>query len=508
MDEVFEGAIEEAKKLEKKIVEYAPYSGEVYIEKTLDLEPREYVDLAYPDMINMYERVQKIISATGMGILAEKGAPQAEVTAETGEVETKLREMTGESLKQAEEVGKEPIVIEKEMAPAPEPEKPPEPSLAIEFETKPAEEVSAPPRKEIELEEEKPSEAGKEAEAEKAPPAPAPEEKPEARVEKKVIVAVPPALRETPDQAASKRYEQMQEQIKSVVGERADEATIKKKMLELTKQLFKEKSFNKREEIKVQITALKNMLASAQAGPAKAPGAAARKGVNETNVKLFDSMLDTHQAEIAQTKDNITDSYNKQIASIKKKFYEDLSATEDPAKRKQIFESFVFSVTSLVEQLPEVIKRYNDFTSKKHKAELEKLRASLKPEEKELESRVKERLAYTAKGYEREFSSVKGIVGRDIENLIEVAGNEIFKKPEEKPKESEEKVYETVKEINETDEGTLLYFLHNKDPDYYKRYERKMLSKSEAIFKAKELMAKEKGMSEAVVKKYFTQVEG
>ena len=110
--------------------------------------------------------------------------------------------------------------------------------------------------------------------------------------------------------------------------------------------------------------------------------------------------------------------------------------------------------------------------------------------------------------YDKEYAAVKGIVGRQIENLIELAGSEIFKKPEEKPEKAEAKAYEVLKEINETDEGTLLYFLHSKDPDYYKRYERKQLSKAEVIFKAKELMAKEKGLNEKMVRKYFSQTEG
>ncbi|HSB47322.1 MAG TPA: hypothetical protein VLD37_04855 [Candidatus Bilamarchaeum sp.] len=506
MDEVFAGAVEEAKKLERKIVEYAPYAGDISIDMTLDLEPRDYVDLNYGDLLNSYERVQKIISTAGMGILAQKAeAAPAETSAQTGEVESRLRELTSQTLKQAEEVGKEPIVIQKEAEPAPlEFERPSEPK--IEFETKKASEIVPPSMKE---EAAAPSPVREERAAAPAVEKPAAE----APMEKKVIVAsVPPVLRESPDQAASKRYEQMEEQIRSAVGEKADETTIKKKMLDLTKQLFKEKSFNRREEIKIQITALKNMLAAAQSpAPSRASsGAAAKKGArtDDAHAKILDTMLSTHQSEIAQTKDSITDSYNKQIAAIKKKFYEDLSGTEDAAKRKQIFEGFVFSVTSLVEQLPEVIKKYDDFTSKKHSAELDKLRESLGADEKDLQSSVEERLAYVKKGYAQEFASVKGIIGRDIENLIEVAGNEIFKKAEEKPKESEERVFETVKEINDTDEGTLLYFLHNKDTDYYKRYERKQISKAEAIFKAKALMAKEKGLDDTAVKKYFSQSEG
>ncbi len=532
MADEFEGAIEEAKRLERKLVEYAPYEGDIRVEKSIDFEPKEYVDLTYHDMINLYERNEKIISTVSMGLLATKAeeAPEAPSAEASGEIESKLRQMTSETLKEAEQVGKEPIVMEKEI-PAQaaeeggikleqEAEAPKAP--AIEFETRPAAEA---PKIEMEKPAPKEAEGPKPPEAEleikpaEAPAEPRVEAPPAA--EKTVIVAavVPPALRESPDQAATQRYERMEEQVRSTLGEKADEATIKKKMLELTKQLFKEKTTSKREEIKLQIATLKNMLSAAEPGGARAAGAAkGAKRKDETHQKMYDAMLSTHQTELSQTKDSIIDSYNKQIAQVKKKFYEDIGSTDDPAKRKDIFEGFVFSIESLVHQLPEVIGKYREFTAKKHAAEMEKLRDSLSSDEKDLRGTVEGRLEYINGKYDQEFASVKGIIGREMDNLIEVAGSDIFKKPEAaeagapeeggKPKETEARAYEVVREINETDEGTLLYFLHSKDPEYYKRYERKQLSKAEAIFKAKELMAKDKGLSDAMVKRYFTQMEG
>ncbi len=518
MTDEFDAAIEEAKRLEKKQMEYAPYEGAIMLEKMVDLEPADYVDLNYHDMLNLYERSQKIISTTGLGILAAgTGGEAAPAVREAGsdEVESKLREMTSETLKAAEEVGKEPIVMEKPPEPeAPAPEEAPKPSEGIQFES-----VAAPQEVEIEkprkeeipvIEMEKPPQEAAPA-PEEAPKPPEAAPRPEAQAEKKVIVAaLPPALRESPDKAATKRYERMEEQIRAAVGDKADEITLKKKMLELTKQLFKEKTTSKREEIKLQITVLKNMLSAPAAGKAaKAAGATKKEAAQaDTHQKLLETMLSTQQGELAQTKDTIIDSYNKQVAEIKKAFYDKVSMTEDATERKKAFESFVFSVESLVEQLPEVLKKYQDFTAKKHATELERLRDSLGADEKATRTKVEERLAYVRSKYDQEFAAVKGIVGRQIENLIEVAGTEIFKKPEEKPKESETRVYETVKEINETDEGTLLYFLHGKDPEYYKKYERKQLSKAEAIFKAKELMAKDKGLSDTMVRKYFSQTEG
>ena len=331
--------------------------------------------------------------------------------------------------------------------------------------------------------------------------------------EKQVIVAaVPPALKEAPDAGGSRRYAQMEEQIRAAIGEKADELTLKKKMLELTKQLFKEKSIMKREEIKLQITILKNMLSggvsSRNAGAAPASSAGRKPKDNEAHLKMLDALASTHQAELAQTKDGIIDSYNKQLTTIKTKFYEEISATEEPGQRKKIFESFVFSVTSLVEQLPEVIAKYRDFTTKKHTSELEQLRGSLSADEKEANAAVVARLNGIRARYEQEFASVKTIIAHQIDNLIEITGSEILKGSDEsKAAESESKEYEKIKEINEMDEGTLLYFLHSNDAEMYRKYERQQVSKAEAIFKAKEMMARTRGLKESTVKKYFTNTE-
>ncbi|MFH0885345.1 MAG: hypothetical protein V1861_06565 [Candidatus Micrarchaeota archaeon] len=527
MSDEFEAAIEEAKRLEKKQVEYSPYSGDINLERTLDLEPRDYVDLRYPDLLNLYERSQKIISTTSMGILAAgtEGAEAAvpEIKVETDDVENKLREMTNETLRAAEEVAKEPMAVERQPESQIEFEKhdetPKAQPQAVEFESRTTQQQA------VEMEKEAPKAPEMPPSVSEKPEQPAAREPPEAKIsepaaapmaevpaERKMIVAaVPPALRESPDKAAGTRYEKMEEQIRAAVGDKVDEMTLKKKMLELTKQLFKEKTTSKREEIKLQITVLKNMLSGVQVGGGKAAAGTKKTAGGadaDTHIKLFDTMLSTQQVELAQTKDSIIDSYNKQVAEIKKKFYEQIAMTDDASERKKNFEAFVFSVESLVEQLPEVMRKYREFTAKKHAAEMEKLRNSLGGTETDTRSKVERRLDYINNKYDQEFASVKGIVGRQIENLIEVAGTEIFKQQDEKPMESESKVYETVKEINETDEGTLLYFLHSKDPEQYKKYERKQVSKAEAIFKAKELMAKDKGLNESTVKKYFSQTEG
>ncbi len=505
----FEAAIESAKKLERKILEYEPFDGEVEIEKSLDLEPSEYIDLTFDDLINEYERSQKILSTRKLGIYASSEKVQASV--ESAEVETRLREMTKKTLKQAEKVAAEPSIEREAPAPPQAPVKEPEPSLDIEIEReKPPEiefekpkpikeEIATPEKIEPEIEKETPEPAKPAAAPEPKLAPETPREEPEMTNGKK---PVPPALMERQTTAADERYQRMENEIRTMLGEKPDELSLKKKMLELTKQLFKEKSHNRRAEIKVQITVLKNMLIRAKAG--KSMVSKGKK--DETYANLFQTLETTQQSEIAQTKDRVIDSYNEKINEIKKKFYSDLSNADDKIKRKEIYEGFVFSVTQIVEQLPDTIKEQREETKKKHLDELGKLRESAAKDKKTL-AKVEERVEQIEQNYEKQFNSIKRILGQEIETLIEVTGTEIFKKPEEKAKDKEAKIHEVVKEINSTDEGTLLYFLHTNDSEYYRSYERKQISKAEALCKAKSLMAKEKGLSKASVKKYFSEVD-
>ncbi|MBU0533082.1 hypothetical protein KKB44_06335 [Candidatus Micrarchaeota archaeon] len=465
-NEGFEAAVTEARILEKKLLDYSAYDGEINIEKSLDPEPAEYIELDYNGLINIYQRTQKIISTAELGILAEKGE-EVKVSVQSQQVEMKLKEMTTETLKEAEEIAKEPSIEEREII---------TPKEEIEIET-----MGAPVEKEVEIpfkEEEKPAEVK----------APAPEKKP---------IVVPPTLVESADEAAEKRYRSIEEQIASTLGEGADELTLKKKMLELTKQLFKEKTVSKREEIKLQVKVLKNMLIAARGGGKK------RKEATQTQ---FDALLAEQQEDLAHTKGRMIDDYHKGMIKIKDQFYEKMSTTEEHEERTKIFEEFSESITALIGELPASIEKEKEYLSQKHTSEMQKLLDVLGSKEKTLRKKVEERIDYIKQEYEEEFSMVKHIVGREIESMIEVAGAEITPKPVEKGKKKAEPT-EIVKEINETDEGTMLYFLHSNEPEYYKKYERKQISRAEAIFKAKELMAKEKGLSDNMIRKYFSGKE-
>jgi hypothetical protein len=117
-----------------------------------------------------------------------------------------------------------------------------------------------------------------------------------------------------------------------------------------------------------------------------------------------------------------------------------------------------------------------------------------------------ERLVNIDENYAKEFATARAIVKKQIEFVIEAGSRVVFKA--EKVPVAQEKIAELVHEINETDDGTLLYFLHGNDAEFYKNYERKHISKQEAIFRAKALMAKEKGLSDDMISKYFSEIEG
>jgi len=539
-DDDFSAAVEEAREVEKSAQPYTGFKGKIEVAKVLDLAPADYADYTYDDLMNLYEKVGKIIKTTGMEAYRAAPAPAAPVTpaarkemaARKEEVETRVKELTSEALTRAEEIGKE---LEKPIEKKPEAVKPEErkpeeiefeslmpqsielerpkeeekkeekpPQRApqeIEFEILEGKEKEEEEKKEgLELEKEKPQE--KEArEALRQRPAP-PTARPAMAPPERPVAAVPPVLRERAEEAASKRYGEIEQQITSTLGGEMDEASLKKKMLELTKELFKEKSFNRREQMKLEITVIKDLLARKVRKPAKGAGAE-----SEAKGSMLDTLISTQKTEIASTKDKLLTNYKTQIEAIRREFQQSIGQLPeaDQGGRKAAFESMVFKLTSLDEQLPQAVLKYQDYLREKHQSELRKFRSSLGKGEEKLAADAETRLADIEEGYAKEFATARAIVKKQVEMLTESMGRAVFGKEEVPVKEA--KVQDLVAEINETDEGTLLYFLHSKDPEFYKRYERKHVSRQEAVFRAKELMAREKGLSDDMVRRYFSESE-
>jgi hypothetical protein len=517
MDKEFRSAVDEARRIEKKALGYNAYDGDITVERKLDLYPKEYADYDYTTLLNLYERTEKIIKATGMKLYGAPPKVDKKVAAKTQEVESRVKEITGDALKDAKEIGKEMKEKPIEVKPKTEIEKPK--AEEIEFEALTEE---APAQEEFEFEglveeeEEKPDlekeieipEVKEEVEIEKEEVAEKPEEekveevapKPEIPEIKKPAF-VPPKLRERAEIAGSRKYDEIEERIMATLGEKVDETSLKKKMLELTKGLFKEKSFHRREQIKTEITVLKNMLKKKRLEP--------RKKISDKDAKgrLLETIISTQKTELASTKDKVLTEYRHQVEKLRDEFMEQITELpEDQSKEKKAaYEKFVFELTALNEKLPSVVDKYFNYVSEKHSTELEKLEGSLEKGEADVAKKTKTRIKEIMEGYRNEFESARRIVKKSIDTAIESGSRAVFK--EEKPPEEEDPT-RIIDEINGMDDGTLLYFLHGADPDFYKKYERKHLSKQEAIFKAKALMARDKGLSEDTISKYFSDEEG
>ena len=486
-----------------------------------------------------------MIKATQMGIMGKESTNRVSA-AQTKEIENRLKEMTAEALQKAAENQKQEVfkIDKAKIDQIPQKQKEDYQSeLGIEIENKEAEKeidfeldksekVSNKIESEIEKDFERKFETEVEFEAEQETKERAEKieknqeiQKVKTPLEKENLKTPPTDLGEKSkesaseiqhrkekvelfEEAGSRKVEKLQEQIRSTIGESADEGTIKKKMLELTKALFREKSTQEREKLKMEITVLKNLLTSRTGTPLSKTeekrGKQSETGIKKdsTNERVYEALLLTQKSDLAQTKEQITDSYRKQFDSLKKRSQVQMAAAENPAAKRRIFDTLQNTLNEVASQIPQTVNKYLEFTTKKHSAELESLSQKLS-NEPAIQKKARSKLDEIKSQYPSEFESIKGVVGREIQNMLEVLGSEILQQVGKK--DQEELTRDIVVEISDMDEGTLLYYLHSKEPNYYKEYERKQISKAQALIKAKTVMAKEKGLNDDLIKKYFTQ---
>ncbi|MBI2079736.1 hypothetical protein HYT84_03155, partial [Candidatus Micrarchaeota archaeon] len=344
-------------------------------------------------------------------------------------------------------------------------------------------------------------------------PTPVEEKKPEQELPKSRIItegvkplAVPPILYKAPEQIARTSFEEIEDKFKQEWAGEKDEIKIKRKMLELTKELFKEKSGDKREELKRQVVTLKNILS--KPSPEVAPEVSkksAKKIETSYSLNLFNTIINSHLAELSSSKDSISSSYTAKIEDLKRRLSDALlsiSDTDDAARRKAASDT-ISNLNSLKQQLPIIISKYQKFLLDKHAAELEKLKNSIDKSDSASIKACEKRSEEIKAKYKDELDSLRDSLLRTIELVIESTNQRLEKKEEKPVPKSELNLSEALFDINNTDEGSMLYYLHSKDPDTYKKYERKHISKYDALSHARKLMAKEKGLSAEQINKYF-----
>lgn len=558
----FQDAVLRAQAIEKNALPHSVYSAPVELTPGLELSPAGLEDLSAGDLINRYEKVQKVIRASQMEVFGApapargRGAPSEAARMET---ESKMKALTTQAVQ----------ALERELELPERPIEPPKPEIIFEKEiptTYPTayplskagkEAISKTPAGSDNPEFEKSvpaSSASASREAEKpkpgrpatpiaavaqvsaaitpAPglrhpasgplfPAPGSEsglpgspssvsgpQKPLSGTKPETSAAPPldiPLLTRAETLPGEQKYEEIRASFAREWGGKVDEDSIKKKMINLTKELFREKSTQRRARIKTEITALKNMLQQLSAPRA------ARTG-KDYSTPLWQALRESEVQELLALKDALSVQYAQSIGGIRSRFSASLAALaeDDREGRKQLYDQLVFDLTALRQKGSTQVREQAIALSRKHRAELERLQSSLKDAAARRE--VKALLETMAERYAHELAALDVMFQKNIENLLHQLGTRVLAAPEAVrvspgPAVAEDP-HRVIFQINESDEGTLLYYLHSRDPGLYKRYERKRLSKHEALFHARVLLAREKGLSADAIKKYLGSPEG
>ncbi|MGV8176782.1 MAG: hypothetical protein ACP5NX_03215 [Candidatus Bilamarchaeaceae archaeon] len=287
--------VEQAKAVEKSAMPASRYGGGIDLTEKLWLSPEEFSSMDYSAIINSYQRVEKIRKATATlasGAYFAEGETRAVAPKEDAkalekkkeEVESKVIAIsqtaleeskkfeqarraapifeTGHEFEETHERFEQHRYAEDEL---------PTPTLSVPSYTGPAgageKKTGAEPSFEAPSEE-------KEAEA---PRAIEPKEMPRPSAAQAQSEAPKMMLEREVERQAVEYAESLKSSILAQSGEAMSADDIKRRMLELTKQLFKEKSSSRKEAIKTEIAFLKTQLTSSVRKVPEAPSHPAEK---------------------------------------------------------------------------------------------------------------------------------------------------------------------------------------------------------------------------------------
>lgn len=306
----------------------------------------------------------------------------------------------------------------------------------------------------------------------------------------RISLAVPPLLSVPPEKAAEEKYAEMEEKVPTAV-EKANEGEIKKRMIELTKELFKEKSLNQRQKIKEEIARVREMLSRKADLPKRTVSYA---------TSLFNAMEVAQKMEIADAKDKLAGEYKENLAKTLNAFSSSLKLTKGDEERKQIYDIFASDLEALRGQVEALSDRYESFFLREHAAELEKLRsaASLKSDKYVME-KAGERAKEIKFTYAAEFLALEDAVRKELSSLAKTKRHEAL---EARMSEEMEKVLSIVN----MKEDELLKYVHARHQDRYYEFEQGKMGKLELLAEARILMAREAEIKKDIINKYFGEI--
>jgi hypothetical protein len=342
----------------------------------------------------------------------------------------------------------------------------------IEFEGKKGEEGALEfeaEEKRAKVEERWAGEARKRMEAPAAPAA-KPTLRPSAAPE--IAIRVPPILMGSPADSAAETIERIEKQFGSEVkaGKKVDKDEVKKRMLELTRELFREKSNERREEIKKEIVTLKTILSEAEGGKAK------------PNSDMTSVVRNDQEFELSSAKKAVSEAYVKALAPLLKYFDEE-AALGRAAEALPVFES---RASQLKEQVAGLAAGYEKYLVGKHAAEFERLAE-------------KGKLAGTA---ETGVSAGHREAMRMADKVADTYSAEFFELRKSIASEIDAEVAKRRAEAGgnagrgETEEDLLAY-LQDEAPLVYGKYSRGEMARADAFAEARRLKAR-KGINKGV----------
>jgi hypothetical protein len=468
------------------------------VSKVFDDAPEDLINLDYADLLNMYKKIQKIIEIKQKFQTYE--VPGAKVSIETVE--------------KPEVERFEEIPVARPLPPPPPPpppkiEKPPElplPTPQPPKEEKPEEkkeEVLKLPEEKIKKPEVQIFAKGEEMEEE--------EKKLEVAVpyidsHEEVVIEMPKQLSVPVDEAAKKKIEGVVQRYQQA-GE-INKSDVKRKMIELTRELFREKSAERKAELKAQIVELKKIIEEKEAE---------RKGEG-----IYEAVVREQEEDLNNILSGLLATFNTNFDKVNNEYQQaKLVIFDDPVMGAKADELFSSDLNSILTQMIRIVDAYSDYITKVHVAELEHLKGFGGVDSEKINKRIEYvRLNYPSK-FEKLKTQISSAVSRakpmpSAQPKVErgegkVVATQPVQRPQPSParpiEEKEEKKEagkEVLEEISRMHEGELLHYLSSRDRRTFLSYVRGEISKEEAVKQARILLAREKGVSDTLIKTYWS----
>ncbi len=295
-------------------------------------------------------------------------------------------------------------------------------------------------------------------------------------------LSIPKILSSSVDEKAEEEVRDILETQRSASN--IDKSKLTQRILALTKEFLSEKDIRKKRQISEEIRKLKQSVALQ----------------SSKKVDVLKILAEKQQEEIKEIIEEIRDDVQTNVEACKKEYEQALLlAGNDPSLINRINEQFIKDLNTIESQLTSVIRKTLDFVKRLHLMELEKL-----VEKGDVSADKTEELYKSIENYEVLFNKLYVDLKGFIEKTRQAVKINVESSFEDENQESKsQNVEEIVHEINETREAVLLHTLRAKNRKAFLDYLKGTIPKEEALQIARRLLAKEMGLNDKEINKYF-----